>query len=131
MIQLDDLPPKLKEQARRKLNTSYNKYNATKTIIDGIKFDSKKEASRYSSLKLLERAGAISDLELQPKFTLQDSFIYRGHKIRAITYKADFRYILNGRTIVEDVKGDKTDVYKLKKKIFLRLYGDQVDFREV
>ena len=88
-----------------------NKYRAVKTIVDGIKFDSKKGAARYSQLKLLVRAGVVTKLELQPRYDLTINTIKCGF------YKADFRYFENGREVVEDVKGMKTDVYKIKKAI--------------
>ena len=98
-----------------------NKYFNKKVIVDGIKFDSKKEPTRYEQLKILKRAGMIRDLELQPLFVLQEAYTNnKGEKVRAITYKADFIYFDKylDRYIVEDVKGFKTDVYKLKKKLF-------------
>lgn len=98
-----------------------NKYFNKKVVIDGIKFDSKKEANRYMELKVLEKVGIIRELELQPLFVLQSEYTNnKNEKIRAITYKADFMYFDNhfDKYIVEDVKGYKTDVYKLKKKIF-------------
>ena len=100
------------------------KYNARKVQIDGITFDRLKEANRYSELKLLEKAGLIKDLTLQPRFNLQESFKKNGKSIGKIDYIADFMYFDNEKkkTIVEDVKGYKTDVYKLKKKLFERKY---------
>lgn len=98
-----------------------NKYFNKKVIVDGIKFDSKKEAKRFQELMILKKAGLIKDLELQPVFVLQESYINnKNEKVRAIIYKADFIYfdINLDRYIVEDVKGYKTDVYKLKKKLF-------------
>lgn len=131
-IRLEDLPLHLQEQAKAKLNQyeKKSKYNAEKTEIDGIKFDSVKESKRYANLKLLERAGVIENLKLQPRFLLQEGFTYNGHKERKIEYVADFQYERNGQTIVEDVKGMKTEVYKLKRKLFLYKYRDIV-FREV
>ena len=111
---------------------SYRKYNAKKTAVDGITFDSKKEARRYSELKLMEKAGEIYNLELQPRFLLQDKFRYKGEAFRKIEYIADFRYTdKTGATVVEDVKGYKTEMYNLKKKWFLRQYGELIDFREI
>lgn len=126
------MPLHLQEQAKAKLNQykKKSKYNAVKTEVDGIKFDSAKESKRYASLKLLERAGVIENLKLQPRFLLQEGFTYNGHKERKIEYVADFQYERNGQTIVEDVKGMKTEVYKLKRKLFLYKYRDIV-FREV
>lgn len=110
-----------------------SKFNAIKTIVDGIRFDSRKEAKRYQELKLLERAGEIEHLELQPRFLLQDKFKLDGVTHRKIEYVADFKYwvIKEERWIVEDVKGVKTQVYKLKKKIFLNKYGQVYKFYEI
>lgn len=106
------------------------KYRNRKVIVDGIKFDSQREAYRYGELKLLQRAKVISDLELQPVYVLQEGFTHRGVRQRPITYIADFRYKENGKTVVEDAKGCKTEVYNIKKKLFLCRYQD-MDFREV
>lgn len=103
-----------------------SKYGSKKTMIDGIIFDSKREANRYCELKLLEKAGKIKDLKLQHQFLLQPPFKKNGKTIRAITYVADFVYfdLERMRNVVEDVKGYKTDVYQLKKKIFEYIYPD-------
>lgn len=106
-----------------------SKYNNKKTIVDNIKFDSKAEANRYIELKMLEKARKISDLELQPKFILQEKYINnKGEKIRAITYKADFCYLEGNKIVVEDVKGVETKEFKIKKKLFENKYRD-IDFR--
>jgi len=108
-----------------------HKYNAKKVVINGIKFPSEKEGERYVELKMLENAGKIRDLKLQPKFLLQESFKYKGKTQRAIFYIADFEYIdERGQRVVEDVKGVKTEVYKIKKKLFLKKYP-QVEFKEI
>lgn len=100
-----------------------SKYNAKKTEVDGIIFDSKKEAARYKELCLLVRAKEISRLILQPRFVLQDRFVYGGRAQRKIEYIADFKYTeKDGTEVVEDVKGDKTPVYMIKKKLFLKKY---------
>ena len=101
-----------------------NKYRNKKVIVDEYIFDSIQESRRYKELKLLLKAGEISDLELQPRFLLQDSFKKNGRTFRKIEYVADFKYIENGKTIVEDVKGMQTDVFKLKHKIFEKVYPD-------
>lgn len=88
-----------------------SKYKNVKTTVDGIVFDSKKEAHRYAELKLLLRSGAIKELELQPKFTFP--LTYRSG--RHITYAADFRYNQDGKSVVEDVKGVQTREFKLKE----------------
>ena len=101
-----------------------SKYYNKKTIVNGIQFDSKKEANRYYELALLERAGVISNLELQPKFLLQEGFAKDGKRYRKIEYVADFMYQENGQTVVEDVKGKETEVFKLKHKLFEYKYPD-------
>lgn len=107
----------------------YRKYHNTKTVLDGIKFDSKLEAERYAQLKILERAGVIKGLELQPSFELLPSFRKNGKTWRKTVYKADFRYILceDDRIIIEDVKGSIaviTDVFRLKQKLFEYKYPE-------
>lgn len=111
---------------------SYSKYKNKKTEVDGIKFDSLKEARRYGELKLLVKGGVIKDLELQPVFELIPSQVYQGKTMRKVSYIADFMYkdIKRGITVVEDVKGFKTDVYKIKMKLFLYKYPDY-EFKEV
>lgn len=101
-----------------------NKYRNKKVQVDMYVFDSIAESKRYKELKLLERAGEIKDLELQPKFLLQESFKKNGKTYRKIEYVADFKYIENGKTIVEDVKGMQTDVFKIKHKLFEKKYPD-------
>ena len=107
----------------------YRKYHNKKTVIDGIKFDSKLEAERYSQLKMMERAGIIRDLELQPEYELIPSFRKNGKTWRRTVYKADFRYILaeDDSYIIEDVKGSTaviTDVFRLKQKLFEYKYPE-------
>lgn len=97
------------------------KYRNKPTVIDGIRFASRAEGRRYTELKLLERAGVITGLKLQPRFQLLDA--YRngaGKRIRGITYTADFEYIEDGKRIIEDVKSraTKTQAYGLRKKLF-------------
>lgn len=105
---------------------SYNKYSNETTRVDGIKFDSKNEARRYKDLKLLKKAGVIKDLVLQPKFKIIDTLRKNGKTFQARHYYADFMYYDNEKkkTIVEDVKGKKTDVYKLKRHLFEEKYPD-------
>jgi hypothetical protein len=99
--------------------------------MDGYKFASAAEMRRYAELKLLMKAGDIYALELQPRFVLQRAFVHDGKKERAIVYIADFKYCdNNGHFIVEDVKGVKTAVYKLKRKMML-FRNPGIDFREV
>lgn len=107
-----------------------SKYHSRKTVVDGITFDSKAEAERYSDLKLLERAGFISSLVLQPEFELQPKFHKNGKTYRSITYRADFSYTEQGKTIIEDVKGMETKEFKLKRKLFEYRYPD-LTIREI
>jgi hypothetical protein len=93
-----------------------NKYRAVKTEVDGYRFDSRKEAARYQELKLLEKAGEISNLELQVKFSLD----IEGHHI--CNYIADFCYDEKGQVIVEDSKGVRTPVFRIKAKLMWALY---------
>ena len=88
-----------------------NKYRAIKTKVGDITFDSKAEARRYSQLLWMNKAGVIRNLELQPKFV----FHHNGKKI--FEYRADFAYFEGERRIIEDVKGVRTPVYRLKKKL--------------
>jgi len=108
-----------------------SKYKNKKVIYDGIKFDSLLEMRRYKELVILRDLGEIRNLELQPKFLLQDKFRHEGKGIRAIHYVADFKYIRGNTVIVEDAKGMETDVYKIKKKLFLNQYGTKYKFIEV
>lgn len=104
---------------------TWHKYHAKPTERDGIKFDSKSESIRYTQLLLLVRAGEISNLQTHPVFELQKPFVdSTGKKQRAINYEADFSYIEKGnpRIIVEDLKGFETQVWLIKKKMFLYLY---------
>lgn len=96
-----------------------SKYNAKKVTVDGITFDSKKESKRYLELKAMEKVGAIQKLHLQVPFVLIEKSKYG----RSIKYVADFVYNKNGLKIVEDVKGVKTPVYKLKKRLMAEKYG--------
>lgn len=99
-----------------------SKYNAKKVIVDGITFDSKKESKRYLELKQMQENGEIHDLQLQVPFELIPSFEIvidgKKRKRRKMQYIADFVYCIGNVRIVEDVKGRKTEVYKIKKKIF-------------
>jgi len=110
---------------------TYNKYRNKPQEEDGIKFASKAETRRYQELKLLIRAGEITDLETHPSFVLQEAWTDKhGNAHSPIIYKADFMYKDKekyGRTIVEDVKGGKgtqTPVFKLKIKLLLFKYQD-------
>jgi hypothetical protein len=123
-----------------------SKYGNRKTVVDGITFDSQKEANRFRELQLLERAGKITALQRQVKYVLiptQREFsneIYKkgahqGHfkpgKVleKECSYIADFAYIQDGAYVAEDTKGVRTEAYKIKRKLMLERYGIQI--REV
>lgn len=98
---------------------SKNKFNNTKVKADDIMFDSKMEYKRWQQLKLMLATGEIKNLQRQPAFELQPAFRKHNKAYREIEYVADFQYqTRDGRTVVEDVKGMETDVFKLKRKMF-------------
>lgn len=108
-------------------------YINKKVVSDGIKFDSKKEARRYQDLLLMQRAGEISDLELQPKFELVKGVKFDGDARAkpAVRYFADFAYTdtATGKRIVEDVKSPVTKekpYYKMKRHMMLTIHGIEV-----
>lgn len=105
-----------------------SKYHARKTTVDGITFDSRKEADRYLVLKGMEEVGLISDLRRQVRYELIPAFDVDDRHYRPVYYVADFVYMdkETGKEIVEDVKGMKTDVYRLKSKLFARRYDANV-----
>ena len=109
----------------------YNKYHATKVMLDGLKFDSKKEAQRYKELTLMEKQGIIHGLERQVKFVLIPSQRLNGRVIeRECAYIADFVYLdADDNKVVEDCKGMRTEVYKIKRK--LMLYVHSIRIKEV
>lgn len=120
-----------------------NKYNSRKVRVNGQVFDSKKEYQRFCELSLLQRAGKIKDLKRQVKYVLipaqrePDRIGKRGGRIKGkllekeCSYYADFVYtdVLSGVTVVEDTKGVRTEVYKIKRKLMLKEYGIRI--REV
>lgn len=106
------------------------KYGNKKITRDGITFDSVKECARYCELKLMQRAGVITDLERQVKYELIPAQRIDGKVVeRAVTYVADFVYKEKGQTVVEDTKGFRTKEYILKRKMMLFFHGIQI--REV
>lgn len=106
-----------------------NKYHAKKVEFDGMVFDSMKEAVRWRELVLEQRAGAIKDLRRQVKYELIPAHKGAVRNERACTYIADFTYCRGDEFIVEDVKGVRTEVYKIKRKLMLDRYG--IEIREV
>ena len=134
-----DMPPRMRElYARQQLPGAAaepkkdTKYHSTPAERAGVRFDSQKEARRYDELMTMLRAGIISDLRLQPQFTLQESYITEtGERIRAIRYTADFSYRFGGKLVVEDVKSaaTRTKEYLRNKKFMRSKYG--IDIQEV
>lgn len=115
-----------------------NKYHNKKAVVDGIVYDSKKEAARHEELLLLERAGVIQNLQRQVKYVLipsqrePDTVGSRGgiHKGKTIekecAYYADFVYEEDGQTVVEDAKGMRTTEYVIKRKLMLWVHGIRI-----
>lgn len=105
-----------------------SKFHAKKTTVDGIEFDSAKEAKRFTKLRAMEEEGKIQGLRLQVPFELLPNFECDGVKYRGMKYVADFVYYRDGKQIVEDCKGFKTPEYKLKKK--LMAYINRINIEE-
>ena len=122
----------VKKKSSTNIIKSKSKYNAVKTEINGIIFDSKKEANYYSYLLALKERGEIDNIKMQVEYLLQPSFIREnGEKVTNIKYYADFVVTYkDGTTEVIDVKGLRTDVYKMKKKMLLDMYPN-INFKEV
>lgn len=145
MISTDELMrfgPAARKQIMEKIQRNVqhrkpNKYHNQHESVGGIKFHSKKEARRYRQLMVMLKAGEISDLRLQPQFTLQESYVTpQGGRVRAVKYVADFSYqrpVREGadtrwEAVVEDVKSraTKTAQYEVKRKWFRAKYGFDV-----
>lgn len=111
------------------INTKQNKYKNKKVIYDGIKFDSNREMAYYIKLKMLEQKGIIKDLELQKSFELQPSFKLNEKTYKKITYRADFSYVSvqDNKIHIVDTKGFRTEIYKLKRKMFAYKYGIEIE----
>ncbi|MDD5084190.1 MAG: DUF1064 domain-containing protein [Candidatus Moranbacteria bacterium] len=135
---------KISARAMDNLRAPKAKYGNTKVAAvangEDVVFDSRAEHERYQYLRLLEKAGAIAALGLQPKFELEPGFVRDGKKYRQEWYIADFSYRRDGRAVIEDVKGKKTDLYLSKVKrflaqnpdlIFIEAYRDGKGWREV
>ncbi|CDV96392.1 Protein of unknown function (DUF1064) [Desulfitobacterium hafniense] len=105
--------------------TRTSKYNAKRVQVAGKVFDSKAEANRYRELLLLMKTGEVAEVECQPRFLLQEGFRKNGKTHRPIYYIADFlvKYA-DGHTEVEDVKGVKTEVFRIKQKMFEKRYPE-------
>lgn len=118
-----------------------SKYKAIKTCVNGIEFDSRKEARRYQELLLLQRAGVILNLQTQVKFVLipaqyetYERYGAKGQELKPgqrlvekeCSYIADFVYEQDGKKVVEDTKGVKTKDYIIKRKLMLWLHGIRI-----
>lgn len=120
-----------------------SKYGSRKVTKDGIVFDSVRECNRWTELKLLERAGQIQNLERQVKYVLipaQREFCnetytkgrkkgcFKPGKLleKECSYIADFVYIQDGKPVVEDTKGFRTEAYKIKRKLMLHVHGIRI-----
>lgn len=100
-----------------------HKYGATRVHLDGQVFASKAEARGYQVLKVLEAAGQITNLKLQPRYVLQAGFRDSGGKwVRSVTYVADFEFLRDGKRVAVDVKGMETAAFRLKAKLFAARY---------
>lgn len=117
------IPGQTKSKAVRE--SRRNKYGAEKTEVDGMVFDSKSEAKRYLQLKAMQCAGEISDLKTQVSFDLVPEQNVNGRKERPVRYLADFSYVRDGKTVIEDVKSSptKTKEFVIKRKLVLWLHG--------
>lgn len=103
------------------------KYHNRKVTVDGEAFDSVKEYRRFCELRLLERAGAVTDLRRQVKFELLPVQRIDGKVVeRACSYVADFVYMENGQQVVEDTKGMRTQEYRIKRKLMLLVHGIRI-----
>lgn len=133
-------------EAKALMSRRVNKFGNEAVMVDGYHFDSQAEADRYGVLRAAQMAGAITDLELQPRYTLQEGFRdSRGKWIRPIAYQADFRYweVRPGSLlrVAEDVKGvrvnrrtgqrtsTETAEFRLKVKLWQHIYGDYSELR--
>ena len=142
-----DMPPRMREAYERQMRDlsgaaataphnkgshGKTKYGSRKDTRGELRFDSQKEARRYDELMVMLRAGIISDLRLQPQFTLQESYITEtGERIRAIRYTADFSYKFGGKLVVEDVKSKptRTKEYLRNRKFMRSKFG--IDIQEI
>lgn len=129
-IHISDLPLKYQQQALAALNAPKKQskhHNIKVNTVSGHKFDSKAEQKRFEYLSCLAAAGIITQLKLQPDFTLQEAYTTpEGERIRAVRYRADFSYLKGDRLIVEDVKSSHTrklSTYRVKYKLMQEKLG--------
>lgn len=139
--ELARLGPEARKQVAQYMGeVKTGKYRNTRTKVDGITFDSQKEARRFIDLRSLLKSGRIRNLKLQPQFTLQESYITpEGERVRSLKYVADFSYerptepdqngCIHWVKVVEDVKSQatRTAQYKIKKKLMRERLGIAVE----
>lgn len=123
--------PHIREKKEAKKKSKYNNKKETRIVNkETITFDSKKEAKRFDALYVMAKQGHIKNLTLQPEYEIIPQVKHNTKTLCRIKYIADFRYEQNEKIIVEDVKGFHTDVYQLKKRLFL-IQNPDIDFREI
>lgn len=117
---------------KQEKKSKYKNVKVTRSLPNGdvVTFDSKREAKRFDTLYVMAKQGHIKNLTLQPEYEIIPTCKHNGTTLRKIKYIADFRYEKNGKIIVEDAKGFHTDVYQLKKRLFL-IQNPDIDFREI
>ena len=108
-----------------------SKYGAVPTVVDGVRFDSKREAARYGELLLLQRGGKIANLKLQPRFVLANpvKFSDEARTKPALRYVGDFSYLEGNRLVVEDVKSPstaKTAAFRIKRHLVMSIFDIDV-----
>lgn len=106
-----------------------SKFGNKKTLVDGVWFDSKKEANRYQDLVLMQKAKLIRDLTTQRVFVLAPAVVLNGRKRPGLRYKADFTYFddtKGGEFVVEDTKGFKTEGYKIKRHLMKAVHDIEI-----
>jgi hypothetical protein len=119
------------------MGSKFGNKKATRVVGGEVyEFDSKDEAKRFDELLAMLRAGVIEKLTLQPEFIISPRVYDKavGRWLPARKYIADFRYIKDGKVIVEDVKSEATrleKLYRLKRHLFLEKYGDEMEFSEI
>lgn len=135
-IHISDLPLEYQRQALatlQKQTKPAKHHNEKVTTQSGLKFDSKLEERRFNVLALQLAAGNISDLKLQPEFTLQEAYTTpEGKRVRAVRYRADFSYYRDDALVVEDTKSAHTrklPVYRMKSKLMQERLG--ITIREI
>ncbi|MCR8709841.1 DUF1064 domain-containing protein [Aliarcobacter butzleri] len=132
MIVCDDNNHPIETFKKQEKKRKYHNKKVLRTLPNGdlVQFDSKKEGLRFDNLLIMARKGLIKNLTLQPEFEIIPQVKHNKKTLCKIKYIADFKYEQNGKIVVEDVKGFKTDVYQLKKRLFL-IQNPDLEFREI